>query len=119
MAVFTIKNSRKGITAPPGLAAIEEGIEEMFSMKYIDGHGVEWLEGGFLRTCSNRDDEGLLYISGDRPDGSTHTFFQDRERLAEYRTVPRLYVMNEQGVTVADYAMVAPMDAPLAAGAPK
>lgn len=84
----------------------------MFTMKYIDSLGVEWLEGGFLRTRATRNDGGGLVISGDRSDNTTHSFFQEQERVREPRTGPRLYVMNEQGVTVANYPMGAPSDAP-------
>lgn len=82
----------------------------MFSMKYVEQNGVEWLEGGFDRTRATRDDGGRLVVSGERADGTTHSFFQDTKTDPEPRTCPRLYVMNEAGVTVAHYLMAAPYE---------
>lgn len=78
----------------------------MFSMKYVQGDGVEWLESGFIRTVATRHPETKrLTVVGHRPDGGEHAFFQDEELRETDTTCPRLYIMNELGRTVADYHM--------------
>jgi hypothetical protein len=89
----------------------------MFSMKYVDGNGVEWLEGGFIRTRASRHPETQrLSVEGDRPDGARHIFFQDDEPYPGNTTCPRLYVMNENGTTVAHYYMGHMREGPVQSG---
>lgn len=82
----------------------------MFTIKYIEANGEEYLEGGFVRTATWRHPETkLLTVTGHRADGSQHAFFQAESEQEGQVVCPRLYIMNEAGRTVADYLLAAPL----------
>lgn len=46
----------------------------MFTMKMVDSHGVEHLEGDFHRTFTERDSAGRLLVHGQRDDDTDFVF---------------------------------------------